>query len=115
MKRHVQVLIVLLISLSAIVSIVLINQGNKNRQIYLQAAKWMEGVSPDDYLEVSTLPINYEIIALAREAAHSGPILISESSSIREWANEIIEESPFNSVDIKVSENEYYLIDFWYN
>lgn len=114
MKRHVQILIVLLISLSAIISLALINQSNKDRQIYLQSVKWMEGISPDEYTEVSTLPFKNEIVPLAKEAAHSGPTLISESSAIREWAKEII-ETPFNYVEIKVSENEYYHIDFYYD
>jgi hypothetical protein len=112
-KKSVKVLI-LLLSLFAIASLVIAIQGNTNRQLYLQSAKWMEGVSPDEYVEVSTLPFMNELVPLAREAAHSGPIPVSETSSIREWANEII-ETPFNSVDIKVSENEYFHIDFFYD
>ena len=113
MKKSVKILI-LLLSLFVIASLVIVTHCNKNRQLYLQSAKWMKGVSPDEYIEVSTLPFVNELVPLAREAAHSGPIHISETSSIREWANEII-ETPFNYVDIKVSENEYLHIDFFYD
>ena len=51
MKKSVKVLIVLL-SLFAIASLVIVIQGNNNRQLYLQSAEWMEGVSPDEYVEV---------------------------------------------------------------
>jgi hypothetical protein len=102
-------LVVLLISVSSIVSIILINQGNDGRKYYFQAVRWAEGAAPDDYIEVSTLPLKYEIISLTRESANSGSILISESNSIWEWAEEIM-ESPFASVDIKISEMEYYYI-----
>jgi hypothetical protein len=102
-------LVVLLISFSSIVSIILINQGNDGRTYYFQAVRWAEGAAPDDYIEASTLPLKYEIISLTRESANSGSILISESSSIWEWAEEVM-ESPFGSVDIKISEMEYYYI-----
>ena len=109
LKKHVMLLVVFLITFSSIVSILLINQGNEEQTYYFQAVRWADGAAPDDYIEVSTLPLKYEIISLARESANSGSILISESSSIWEWAKEIM-KSPFASVDIKISEMEYYYI-----
>ena len=99
-----------LISLSTIVPVILINQGNEKRTYNFQAVRWAEGAVPDAYIEVSTLPLKNEIISLTRESANSGPIIITKSSSIWEWAEEIIEESPFDSIDIKISEMEYYYI-----
>jgi hypothetical protein len=109
LKKHVMLLVVFLITFSSIVSIILINQGNEERTYYFQAVRWTDGAAPDDYIEVATLPLKYEIISLTRESANSGSILISESSSIWEWAEEIM-KSPFGSVDIKISEMEYYYI-----
>ena len=108
LKRHVMLIVVLLISFFYIISIILINQGNQKQTYYFQASRWAEGAAPDEYIEVSTLPLKYEIISLTRESANSGSIIISESFSIWEWAEEIIEESPFDSLDVKISEMEYY-------
>ncbi|MFC1487708.1 hypothetical protein ACFLRN_08495 [Thermoproteota archaeon] len=110
LKKYVMLLVVLLISLSTIVSILHISQGNEKGTYYFQAVRWDERAAPNEYIEVSTLPLKYEIISLSRESANSGPIIISKSSSIWEWIEEIIEESPFDSVDLKISEMEYYHI-----
>jgi hypothetical protein len=53
-----------------------------------------------------------EIISWTKSSANDGAIIVSESSSIKPWAEEIIEESPFDMLDIKISDNEYYNITF---
>ena len=65
----------------------------------------MEGIFLNEYGEVSKLLFMNELIPLEKEVAHSGPISISETSSITEWGNEIV-ETHSNFVDI-VSEREY--------
>ena len=106
-----------LISISVVASLyILLNQGEEKQTLYLQASKWFEGAVPDEYVEASTLVFGNEIVSMAKAAVLigpiNGPILISDSNPIKPWAEKIIEDSPFNSVHIKVAENEYYYIDF---
>ena len=113
MNKHIKIVVLLLILISVTISIfILSNQGHEKSPLNFQAVKWIEGAVPDEFVEVSNLPFKYDLISLARDSANSGPIIIGESSSIWEWAEEIIEESPFDMVDIKTSDNEYYNITF---
>ena len=113
MNKHIKTVVLLLIFISATVSLfVLLNQGYKKHTLYFQAVKWSEGAVPDNFIEVSNQPFKYDLISLARDSANSGPIIIGESSSIWKWVEEIIEESPFDMVDIKISDNEFYNITF---
>jgi hypothetical protein len=112
LKRPVQLFVLLLILLSATVALVLLNQGNEKPTIHFQAVKWADEVVPEEFIEASTLPLKNEIISWIKSSANDGPIIVSESSSIKPWADEIIEDSPFDSVNIKISENEYYYVTF---
>ena len=101
----------MIIFLSATISIfILLNQGHEKSTLNFQAVKWIEGKVPDEFIEVSNLPFKYELISLTRDSASSGPIIIGKSSSIWNWAKEIIEESAFDMIDLKISDDEYYNI-----
>jgi hypothetical protein len=100
LKRRVQLFVLFLVSISATVTVVLLNRGYEKPTLYFQAVKWAEGVVPNEFIEASTLPIKNEIISWIKSSVNDGPIIVSESSSIKPWADEIIEESPFDSVNI---------------
>ena len=112
MKRRVQLFVLLLILLSATVALVLLNQGHEKPTIYFQAVKWADGVVPKEFVEASTLPLKNEITSWIKSSADDGAIVVSESSSIKPWADEIKEDFPFDAVNIKISENEYYYVTF---
>ena len=107
-----------LILISVVASLfILSNQGEEKQTLYLQASKWFEGKVPDEYVDASTLVLGNEIVSMAKAAvligSINGPILISDSNPIKPWAEKIIEDSPFNSVNIRTAENEYYRIEFY--
>ncbi len=113
MNKHIKTVVLLLILISVTISIfILSNQGHEKSPLNFQAVKWAEGVVPDEFIEVSTLPLRNEIISWTKSSANDGAIIVSESSSIKPWADEIIEDSPFDDVNIKISDNEYYYITF---
>ena len=98
-----------LILISVVASFyILLNQGEEKQTLFLQAGKWGEGAVPDEYVEASTLVLGNEIVSMAKSAVLigpiNGPILISESNPIKPWAEKIIEDSPFNWVNIRTAE-----------
>ena len=109
MKTINQVIVLALILVSVTGYFVLFCQENE-KTIVFQAIKWIEGKAPDEYIDVSNLSLRNEIIAWVKFSATEGPVIVSESNSIKPWADKIIEESVFDSVNIKISENEYYQI-----
>ena len=110
-KKYVKRLVGLIIYLSVIVSVfVLYNYGE--RKILFEACKWVEGKVPEGYVNASTLPLENEIVSLVKTSVTSGAITISESSPIKDWAIETMENGfgSFGWIDIRISENEYYNI-----
>lgn len=109
MKRIDQVFVLALILVSVTGCFVLFFQENE-KTIVFQAIKWIEGAVPDEYVDVSNMPLRNEIIAWTKFSATEGPVIVSEDNSIKPWADKIVKETVFDSVNIKISENEYYQI-----
>ena len=112
MKKYVVVLAGFLLIFFVIASFIVLIQGPEKEPLYFQAAKWAEGAAPAEYIDACTLPLENEIVSLAKTAATDGPVIISKSSPIMQWADEIMEDSPFDMTDIRTAENEYYHIEF---
>ena len=111
MKKYVKRLAGLTIYISVIVSaFVLYNYGEKT--LRFEACKWIEGKVPEGYVNASTLPLENEIVSLIKTSVTSGAITISESSPIKDWAIETMENGfgSYGWIDIRTSENEYYHI-----